>query len=61
MDWFKGLLIFYDQSFRDFKNRGKQDKLLYDKVSELGLSGNLICLWFRRMVYGNISMIICYQ
>ena len=57
VEWFEAFPIFYDQSRRDFKDRGKRDKLLHDKGIELALSGNLIWQWFKNMrtVFGKLK------
>ena len=56
VDFFADRPIFYDQRLRDFKNRGKRDKLLGEIGAELGMSGNLCFTWFRNMrtMYGKL-------
>lgn len=41
-DWFQDQPIFYDQRLRDFKNRGKRDRLLQELAKELGLTSTLV-------------------
>ena len=40
VDWFSENPLFYDQSLKDFKNKGKRDRLLEDKAKELNMSGS---------------------
>lgn len=48
--------IFFDQQLQDFKNRSKRDRLLNEIATQLGLSANVICAWFRNMrsMYGKL-------
>ena len=39
-EWFSENSLFYDQSLKEFKKRGKRDRLLQEKASKMGLTGD---------------------
>ena len=57
VDWFADHPIFYDQRLKEFKERGKRDRLLRIISEEVGLSSDIIWGWFRNMrtVYGKLK------